>query len=202
MGCHFLILKNTLQNLLAPIDCAGSCGANLNRNNIIVEDEIMSKEDADSFDSIINEISQKKKMEEGATEQHTCPFAGGLGGIDLLSGLEGLNSLGALGAMGMLGGLGGGTGPSLDVAETIAAFDPSFLVNLLKTLMDTIENTVEQELEKIEVGACPQIQAVDIFLLKKPYERFDVLLTKDEGIDSLAKLGEIRAELESKTMLL
>lgn len=173
---------------------------------MIVEDEIMSKEDADNFDSIINEFSQKKKLEEGVdTEQHTCPFAGGMGGIgglDALPGLEGLNSLGALGAMGMLGSLGGGTGPSLDFAETIAAFDPSFLVNILKTLMDTIENTVEQELEKIEVGACPQIQPVDIFLLQKPYERFDVLLTKDEGIESLAKLGELRAELTSKTMLL
>lgn len=196
-------MKNTSQNLLAPIDCAGSCGANLNKNNIIVEDEIMSKEDADNFDSIINEFSQKKKMKEGVdTEQHTCPFAGGMGGMDALSGLEGLKSLGALGAMGMLGSLGGGTGPSLDIAETIAAFDPSFLVNILKTLMDTIENTVEQELEKIEVGACPQIQPIDIFLLQKPYERFDVLLTKDEGIDSLAKLGELRAELKSKTMLL
>lgn len=184
-----------MQSILAPVYCGGKCGARMHTKERKIEDEIMSNNDVDSsFESVFNEISDQIDLED-ASIQHTCPFAGGMGGMP---GMGGLDALGGLGAMGMLGALGGANAPNMDGDSIAAAFDPEVIVRVVYQIMDTLEDRVKDALEALKVGVCPQINPVDIFLSQTPYHAFQEIMTRDEGEKALVQMDQLRAELKSK----
>lgn len=171
----------------------------------------MTKEDVDSFNSMMNDISEKKKAEDAAAAaaaevkaaaepgpepgQYTCPFAGGLDAQ--MPGLGGLDALG-----GMLGAAGGATGDAdatgLSGEQIPSSFEPEGVAKLIYGLMNVLEVRVKEALNVLKVGVCPQVAPVNIFLSKTPFKEFEELMSKEEGLDALDKMGELKSQLKMK----
>lgn len=159
-------------------------------NNI--EDEIMTVEDQKSFQEMMDEISAKED-EADAKPQGTCPFANG--GADPLSTLGmgmGKNGMG----MGDIGTLSGMAMPPMGHVMP-PELDPMQFSLALLNLLNVLQSKIQEAMSGQELGVCPQIKPIDIFLSPTPYLAYQDVISTSEGEDAMTKIGYLQTDLEN-----
>lgn len=73
---------------------------------------------------------------------------------------------------------------------------PRAIANLLKSVLNVLEIKVRHAISIRELGICPQIREIDIFLMVNPYQNYEELMEKNESTDALKKLNQLRNEID------
>lgn len=154
----------------------------------------MADDDKDSFQEMMDEIASKQDA-----QPHTCPFANGGGmGFDGLGGMGGLGGL--MGGMGMMGGM-GGMGGMGRMGELGGGFPPSIdpidFSKILLDIMEALEGRIQEAIGENELGVCPQVKPMDIFLSKTPYLAYEEILSMEEGHDAVDKINALKSDLQT-----
>ncbi|XP_031626389.1 uncharacterized protein LOC116342785 [Contarinia nasturtii] len=88
--------------------------------------------------------------------------------------------------------------PSIGSMPAQPNVDPSVFLSVLSKAMDLLQEKLQDALMLNELGSCPQIKPINIFLEKNPYINYQDLLDKNEGLEALKKLVELRSEVNMK----
>lgn len=152
----------------------------------LIEDEVMTDSDQTSFQEMMDEISTKAD-ESNKEPKKTCPFAkGGMGPLGTM-GMLGMGGIGALSGMAMPP-MAGMLPPDLDPAE--------FSLTLLK-ILNALKERIKQALNEQNLGVCPQIKPINIFLSPTPYLAYQDVLPENEGEDAMMKIGYLQSDLKN-----
>lgn len=142
----------------------------------IIEDELLSDTDKASFESMMNEISQKP-----VEEKPSCQSCSG-GPIPHLK----IPKTPPPGV------------PSIAGMPGLPNIDPQMFANVLFNVMNILEDKVREAMNITELGTCPLIKPIDIFLMQNPYVNYEEIISKNDGLETLNKMNELRSEVKLK----
>lgn len=121
--------------------------------------------------------------------------------LGILADTAGSNETNTLDSIGSLfGGLDALKKPAMGILDALqmdgmSGFDPKSFGDVVVHILKELENTIQKSVDENELGVCPQIPPINIFLFKNPYLAYEEVLYKKEGLDAKDKLKDARLQL-------
>lgn len=88
--------------------------------------------------------------------------------------------------------------PSIAGVPGLPDIDPQMFANILFDVMKVLEDKVKEAMNMSESGTCLQIKPIEIFLMKNPYVNYEEVINKNDGLEALNKMKELRSEVKIK----
>lgn len=177
----FLIENGTFQCLILTVCSEEMCLIQPQKDHV-AEDEVMSKDDNDGSEEMMDDIaSEMDIVEDAPSPSSTCANKAGMGACGKMGGL------GALSGMAMPP-MAGGLPPGVD---------PVAFSKILVNFLSALENRIQEAMKQNEQGICPQVKPLNIFLSKNPYLAYEEMLPQKDGFDAIGKINALRTDLKT-----